>query len=59
MIHMHSWDLPLRKGKYIGNYTGVHQVSMKDSGSMTQCIKLSLQGVPIYRIIDSGTDIGG
>jgi len=30
---------------------------VEDSGSATQCVKLSLQGVPVYRIIDSGTDI--
>ena len=33
------------------------QIRVKDSGSVTQCIKLSLQGVPVYGIIDSSTDI--
>ena len=37
--------------------TGVRQVRVKDGGSITQCVKLSLQGVPVYGIIDSGADI--
>jgi len=35
----------------------VRQIRVKDSGSVTQCVKLCLQGVPVYRIIDSGADI--
>ena len=35
----------------------VHQVRVKDTGSQTQGVKLSVQGVSIYGIIDSGADI--
>ena len=35
----------------------VHQVRVKDTGSQTQGVKLSVQGVLIYVIIDSGADI--
>jgi len=34
--------------------TGVLQVRVKDDA---QCIKLSLQGVPVYGIVESGADI--
>ena len=35
----------------------VHQVRVSDTGSITQCVKLFIQGVPVYGIIDSGADI--
>lgn len=35
----------------------VRQVRVSDKGSMTQCVKLCIQGVPVYGIIDSGADI--
>ena len=35
----------------------VRQVRVRDTGSRTQCVKLSVQGVPVYGIIDSGADI--
>lgn len=36
---------------------GVRQIRVKDNGSVTQCVKLFLQGVPVYGIIDSSADI--
>jgi len=36
---------------------GVLQIRVKDSGSVTQFIKLSLQGVSVYEIIGSDADI--
>ena len=35
----------------------VHQVRVKDTGSQTQCVKLSVQVVPVYDVIDIGSDI--
>ena len=35
----------------------VSQVRVSDTGSITQCVKLFIQGVPVYGIIDSGADI--
>ena len=35
----------------------VHQVRVQDKGSRPQCIRIQLQGVPVYGIIDSGADI--
>ena len=32
-------------------------VTLRDSGSFPHCAKISLQGVPVYGILDSGTDI--
>lgn len=33
------------------------QVQVSDKGSITQCVKLTVQGVPVCSIIDSVTDI--
>ena len=35
----------------------VRQVRVRDTRSQTQCAKLSVQGVPVYGIIDSVADI--
>ena len=35
----------------------VRRVRVHDKGSMSQCVKVQLQGVPVYGIIDSGADI--
>ena len=35
----------------------VCQVRVSDTGSISQCVKLFIQGVPVYGIIDSGADI--
>ena len=35
----------------------VRQVQVSDTGSISQCVKLFIQGVPVYGIIDSGADI--
>ena len=35
----------------------VHQIRVSDKGSLTQCVKITVQGVPVYGIIDSGADI--
>ena len=35
----------------------VYQVRVQDRGSKPQCIKIQLQGVPVYGMIDSGADI--
>ena len=36
---------------------GVIQVRVRDKGSNAHCVKVSVQGVPIYGVVDSGTDI--
>ena len=36
---------------------GVRVVRLSDKGSRPQCVKLQVQGVPAYGIIDSGADI--
>ena len=35
----------------------VHAVRITDHGSITQCVKVAVQGVPAYGLIDSGADI--
>ena len=35
----------------------VRQVRVSDKGSLTQCVKNTVQGVPVYGIIDKGADI--
>ena len=35
----------------------VRAVRVTDKGSRPQCVKLQVQGVPAYGIIDSGADI--
>ena len=35
----------------------VRAVRVSDKGSITQCVKVQLQGVPVYGLIDSGADI--
>ena len=35
----------------------VRQVTVPDRGSQTKCAKVLLQGVPVYGILDSGSDI--
>ena len=35
----------------------VRFVRVQDNGSMSQCVKVQLQGVPVYGIIDSGANI--
>ena len=35
----------------------VRMVTLRDSGSFPHCAKISLQGVPVYGILDSGADI--
>lgn len=35
----------------------VRQVRVHDKGSASHCVKVQLQGVPVYGIIDSGADI--
>ena len=37
--------------------TEVRQVRVKDTGSHSHCVKVSVQGVPAYGLIDSGADI--
>ena len=34
-----------------------YSVRVTDNGSITQCVKVQLQGVPAYGLIDSGADI--
>ena len=36
---------------------GVKMVRVTDHGSVTQCVKVLIQGVPAYGLIDSGADI--
>ena len=35
----------------------VNSVRITDKGSVTQCVKVRVQGVPVYGLIDSGADI--
>ena len=35
----------------------IHQVRVHDKGSRPQCVRVVLQGVPAYEIIDSGAAI--
>ena len=35
----------------------VRQITVKDQGSQTKCAKVTVQGIPMYGIIDSGADI--
>ena len=35
----------------------IRLVCVKDGGSMTHCVRVMLQGVPVYRVIDSRADI--
>ena len=37
--------------------SGVKRVRVDDHGSHTRCAKVSVQGVPVYGIVDSGADI--
>ena len=37
--------------------TRVKTVQITDTGSITQCVKVQVQGVPAYGLIDSGADI--
>ena len=37
--------------------SGTYSVRVTDNGSITQCVKVHLQGVPAYGLIDSGADI--
>ena len=37
--------------------TQVNTVRITDSGSVTQCVRVQVQGVPAYGLIDSGADI--
>ena len=37
--------------------TEVKQIQVEDTGSCSHCVKVILQGVPVYGIIDSGSDI--
>ena len=37
--------------------TKVNTVHITDSGSVTQCVRVQVQGVPAYGLIDSGVDI--
>ena len=36
---------------------GVLQVRVCDKGSKAHCVKVSVQGVPMYGVVDSGADI--
>ena len=40
-----------------GSSSQVNTVRLTDQGSRTQCVKVSVQGVPAYGLIDSGADI--
>ena len=35
----------------------VRRITVKDQGSQTKCAKVTVQGIPMYGIIDSGADI--
>ena len=35
----------------------VRVVRVTDGGSVSQCVRLQIQGVPVFGIIDSGADI--
>ena len=39
------------------DHPGVKMVRVTDHGSVTQCVKVLIQGVPAYGLIDSGADI--
>ena len=37
--------------------TQVNTVRITDKGSIPQCVKVQVEGIPAYGLIDSGTDI--
>ena len=39
------------------SHAGVHTVRVKDQGSQPQCVRVEIQGVPVYGVVDSGADI--
>ena len=39
------------------SHAGVSTVRVKDQGSQPQCVRVELQGVPVYGLVDSGADI--
>ena len=49
-----SWEFLMSSSE---DEADIRMVSLKDGGSFPQCAKVSLQGIPVYGIIDSGADI--
>eukprot|EP00731_Ephydatia_muelleri_P016088 Em0009g512a len=44
-------------GRSLHKQDGVRKIKVTDSGSKTHCVRLEVQKVPVYGIIDSGSDI--
>ena len=39
------------------SHAGVSTIRVKDQGSQPQCVRVEIQGVPVYGVVDSGADI--
>eukprot|EP00731_Ephydatia_muelleri_P035288 Em0112g3a len=44
-------------GRSLHKQDGVRKIKVTDSGSKTHCVRLEVQKVPVYGLIDSGSDI--
>ena len=44
-------------GRSLHKQDGVRKIKVTDSGSKTHCVRLGVQKVPVYGLIDSGSDI--
>ncbi|KAL5503167.1 hypothetical protein EMCRGX_G010075 [Ephydatia muelleri] len=44
-------------GRSLHQQDGVRKIKVTDSGSKTHCVRLEVQKVPVYGLIDSGSDI--